>query len=52
LAAKGAFGAGFKPGEATIDAGSLDRGYAYALHHAIHQLGATKIPNKRRLATT
>jgi hypothetical protein len=51
MATKDAFGAGFKPSEATIDAGNLDRGEAYAFHHAIHQLRATKIPNKRRLPT-
>ena len=51
LATKDAFGASFKPREATINAGSFTRGYAYALHHAIHQLGATKIPNKSRLLT-
>jgi plastocyanin len=51
MATKDAFGAGFKPSEATIDAGSLGWVHARALHHAIHQLGAMKIPNKHRLAT-
>jgi hypothetical protein len=51
MATEDAFGASFKPGEATIDAGSLGPLHARALHHAIHQLGAMKIPNKHRLAT-
>ena len=51
MATEDAFGAGFEPGEATIDADDLDRGHAYALHHAIHEVRAMKIPNKRRLAT-
>jgi len=51
MTTKDALGAGFKPSEAAIDAGSLDWGQAYAFHHAIHQLWATKMPNKRRLPT-
>jgi hypothetical protein len=49
MATEDALGAGFKPGKATIDAGCLGGVHARALHHAIHQLGAMKIPNKHRL---
>jgi hypothetical protein len=51
MATKEALGAGFKPGEATIDADSLCGRNAYPLHHALHQLGAMELPNKRRLTT-